>query len=156
KRAAFVRHRRPRHAAGRADRRGEAQGARHLRRQGRDFRALGAEGIRGASQARARARARSTIPAQGGCVMHKPVMLDDMLDWLEPKDKGVYIDGTFGGGGYSRAILKAADAKVFAIDRDPSTRAFAERLEREFPDRFVWLLGNFSDMCSLVAMHGVH
>ena len=87
---------------------------------------------------------------------HKPVMLNEMLDWLAPKDNGVYIDGTFGAGGYSRAILRAANCRVFAIDRDPSTRRFAERLEQEFPDRFVWLLGNFSDMCSLVSMHGVH
>ena len=87
--------------------------------------------------------------------MHKPVMLDEMLDWLEPKEGGVYIDGTFGAGGYSRAILRAADCHVFAIDRDPSTKRFAKKLEQEFPDRFVWLLGNFSDMCSLVAMHGV-
>jgi 16S rRNA (cytosine1402-N4)-methyltransferase len=79
-----------------------------------------------------------------------------MLDWLEPRDKGVYIDGTFGAGGYSRAILRAADCHVFAIDRDPSTHRFAEKLEQEFPDRFIWLLGNFSDMCSLVAMHGIH
>jgi 16S rRNA (cytosine1402-N4)-methyltransferase len=82
-------------------------------------------------------------------------MLDEMLDWLSPKDNGVYIDGTFGAGGYSRAILRAADCNVFAIDRDPSTKRFAEKLEQEFPDRFIWLLGNFCDMCSLVAMHGV-
>jgi len=87
---------------------------------------------------------------------HKPVMLDEMLTSLAPKDDGIYIDGTFGAGGYSRAILRAADCQVYAIDRDPSTRKFAERLEQEFPDRFVWLMGNFSDMCSLVAMHGVH
>jgi 16S rRNA (cytosine1402-N4)-methyltransferase len=86
---------------------------------------------------------------------HKPVMLHEMLDWLKPKDDGVYIDGTFGAGGYSQAILRAADCHVFAIDRDPSTRAFAEKLEQEFSGRFVWLLGNFADMCSLVAAHGV-
>jgi 16S rRNA (cytosine1402-N4)-methyltransferase len=86
---------------------------------------------------------------------HKPVMLDEMLDWLSPRDNGIYIDGTFGAGGYSRAILRAADCRVFAIDRDPSTRDFARTLEQEFPDRFVWLLGNFSDMCALVSMHGI-
>ncbi len=88
--------------------------------------------------------------------LHKPVMLGEMVDWLSPKDDGVYIDGTFGAGGYSRAILKAANCRVFAIDRDPSTKKFAEKLEQEFGERFVWLLGNFSDMCSLVAMHGVN
>lgn len=86
---------------------------------------------------------------------HMPVMLHEMLDWLSPREGGVYVDGTFGAGGYSRAILSAADCRVFAIDRDPSTRRFAESLEAEFPGRFVWLLGNFSDMCALVAMHGV-
>jgi 16S rRNA (cytosine1402-N4)-methyltransferase len=86
---------------------------------------------------------------------HKPVLLDEMLDWVAPRDQGTYIDGTFGAGGYSRAILKAADCRVFAIDRDPSTRVFAEQLEAEFADRFVWLLGNFADMVSLVATHGI-
>lgn len=86
---------------------------------------------------------------------HMPVMLHEMLDWLAPRAGGVYVDGTFGAGGYSRAMLSAADCRVFAIDRDPTTRQFAQKLENEFPDRFVWLLGNFSDMCSLVAMHGV-
>ena len=88
-------------------------------------------------------------------VAHKPVMLNEMLEWVAPRDNGVYIDGTFGAGGYSRAMLHAADCRVFAIDRDPTTKAFAQKLEEEFPDRFVWLLGNFSDMCSLVAMHGI-
>ena len=87
---------------------------------------------------------------------HKPVMLAEMLEWLHPRDKEVYIDGTFGAGGYARAILSAADCHVYAIDRDPSTKVFAEKLEAEFPGRFVWLLGNFADMCSLVAMHGVN
>lgn len=87
---------------------------------------------------------------------HAPVMLSEMLDMLAPKKGGTYIDGTFGAGGYSRAILKAADCRVFAIDRDPTTQEFARKLEQEFPDRFVWLLGNFSDMCQLAAMHGVH
>lgn len=87
---------------------------------------------------------------------HIPVMLHEMLEWLSPKANRTYIDGTFGAGGYSQAILQAANCRVFAIDRDPTTKQFAERLEREFPDRFIWLLGNFSDMCSLVATHGIH
>lgn len=86
---------------------------------------------------------------------HKPVMLNEMLDWLAPKDGGIYIDGTFGAGGYSRAILKSADCRVYAIDRDPSTSKFADLLEVEFPNRFVWILGNFADMCALLAARGV-
>ncbi len=89
-------------------------------------------------------------------IEHKPVMLNEMLDWLAPKEGGIYVDGTFGAGGYSRAILKTANCKVYAIDRDPSTKRFAELLEKEFPNRFVWILGNFADMCELLASHGVN
>lgn len=86
---------------------------------------------------------------------HVPVMLREMLEWLSPKDGGVYVDGTFGAGGYSRAILKAANCNVYAIDRDPTTKDFADDLENEFPGRFVWVLGNFADMCSLLAEYNV-
>lgn len=86
---------------------------------------------------------------------HLPVMKDEMLEMLKPKQGGTYIDGTFGAGGYSKAILESADCHVFAIDRDPSTRDFARKLEENFSSRFVWLLGNFADMCSLLASHGV-
>ena len=52
-------------------------------------------------------------------VAHRPVMLTEVLAVLSPRDGGVYVDGTFGAGGYSRAILEAADCIVWAIDRDP-------------------------------------
>lgn len=86
---------------------------------------------------------------------HAPVMLQEVLTALEPAEGGVFVDGTLGAGGYSRAILKAAHCKVFGIDRDPDTRAFAEQLEREFPGRFAYLVGNFADMCALLASRGV-
>ena len=50
---------------------------------------------------------------------HAPVMLAEVLEALSPRDGGIYIDGTFGRGGYSRALLEAAETKVFGIDRDP-------------------------------------
>lgn len=86
---------------------------------------------------------------------HAPVLINEVLEWLEPKDNAIYVDGTFGAGGYTREILKAANCRVYAIDRDPSTREFAETLEAEFGDRFVWLLGNFSEMCALLAVEGI-
>lgn len=88
-------------------------------------------------------------------IPHKPVLVDEMVASLKPKDNGVYVDGTFGAGGYSRAILKAANCRVYAIDRDPNTRRFAEKMEAEFFDRFVWILGNFSNMCTFLAAQGV-
>ena len=50
---------------------------------------------------------------------HIPVLRDEMLRALAPKDGEIYVDGTLGAGGYTRAILDAADCKVIAIDQDP-------------------------------------
>jgi 16S rRNA (cytosine1402-N4)-methyltransferase len=54
----------------------------------------------------------------GGPARHVPVLLRPAVDLLKVRDGGVYIDGTFGAGGYSRAILAAADTRVIGIDRD--------------------------------------
>ena len=48
---------------------------------------------------------------------HYPVMLDQVLSIISPQHGGTFIDCTFGGGGYSQAILKYPDTRVFAIDR---------------------------------------
>lgn len=60
-------------------------------------------------------------------VGHKPVLLERVIEALAPIDGGVYIDGTYGGGGYSRAVLVVADCKVIGVDRDPDAieRAWA-------------------------------
>ena len=50
---------------------------------------------------------------------HTPVMLEEMVSALSPSTHALYVDGTFGGGGYSRAILAAADCRVLAFDKDP-------------------------------------
>ena len=49
---------------------------------------------------------------------HKPVMLDEVLEWLAPRDGEIIVDGTFGGGGYSRAILGSSKCTLIGIDRD--------------------------------------
>ena len=50
---------------------------------------------------------------------HIPVMRDQVLAALAPRDDATYVDGTFGGGGYSEALLARAHCRVFGIDRDP-------------------------------------
>ncbi len=65
------------------------------------------------------------------------------------------MDGTFGAGGYSRAILKSAPCKVFALDVDPFVEVFALELAREFPGAFKLLKGNFSEMETLLSAQGI-
>lgn len=77
---------------------------------------------------------------------HIPVLLAEMLLALSPKKGEVYVDATFGGGGYSRAILEAADCRVVANDRDPSAISRGKALEKEFPGRFQMLQGPFSQL----------
>jgi 16S rRNA (cytosine1402-N4)-methyltransferase len=81
---------------------------------------------------------------------HLPVMLPEVLDALQPRDGAVYIDGTFGGGGYSRAILQAADCRVIGIDRDPDAIARGRELARQFAGRLTIVEGEFSRMDELV------
>src|SRR6185312_13450292 len=64
----------------------------------------------------------------GAPAHHIPVLGHSALDFLNVRDGGIYIDGTFGAGGYSRAILAAADCKVIAIDRDPRALALGAEL----------------------------
>jgi 16S rRNA (cytosine1402-N4)-methyltransferase len=77
---------------------------------------------------------------------HYPVMLDQILSIISPQHGGTFIDCTFGGGGYSEGILKYPETKVFAIDRDESTKIHANSLARKFPKRFSFSLDKFSNL----------
>lgn len=81
---------------------------------------------------------------------HVPVMLTEVLDALQPKDGGIYVDGTFGAGGYTRAILDAANCTVYAIDRDPEAFARAKTMAQEYPNRLFPLHGTFGSVESLL------
>ncbi len=86
---------------------------------------------------------------------HIPVMLAEVLATLRPRDGGIYLDGTFGGGGYARAILGAARCTLWAIDRDPDAIARGADLAAQFPGRLHLVQGNFADLFALLAAHGV-
>ena len=77
---------------------------------------------------------------------HIPVMLNEVLEALSPRDGAQYIDGTFGGGGYTRAILEAADCRVLGIDRDPAAIARGQDLVKRFAGRLTLVEGEFSRM----------
>jgi 16S rRNA (cytosine1402-N4)-methyltransferase len=88
-------------------------------------------------------------------IAHCPVMLTEVLAVLSPRDGGVYIDGTFGAGGYSRAILEAADCIVWAIDRDPDAIRRGEDLAADYPGRLRFVHGRFGDMAALLRERNV-
>ncbi|MGV3490476.1 MAG: 16S rRNA (cytosine(1402)-N(4))-methyltransferase RsmH [Devosia sp.] len=79
---------------------------------------------------------------------HIPVLLAEVLEALAPLDGARILDGTFGAGGYSRALLQAG-ASVIAVDRDPSVQPHVDRLSAEFPSRFSFVRGTFSELDEL-------
>lgn len=86
---------------------------------------------------------------------HKPVLLSEVIDALGPRDGAIYVDGTFGAGGYTSAILEAANCTVFAIDRDPNAIAGAGQLLQRYAGRLQVIQGRFGDMVRLLEIHGV-
>ncbi|WP_237737649.1 16S rRNA (cytosine(1402)-N(4))-methyltransferase RsmH [Candidatus Endolissoclinum faulkneri] len=90
--------------------------------------------------------------------IHIPVLLSEMLTALAPISGKCYLDGTFGSGGYTRAILEKADCTVLAIDRDPESIARAQIMKKEFNDRkrkhLIPLQGRFSQMYTLAKTAG--
>lgn len=81
---------------------------------------------------------------------HIPVMLAEVLAALGPAEGGTYIDATFGAGGYTRAILDAADCRVLALDRDPSAIEAAAPLLAEFPGRLELVEARFATIAQTV------
>jgi 16S rRNA (cytosine1402-N4)-methyltransferase len=73
------------------------------------------------------------------------VLLDEVLEALQPSAGKLIVDATFGAGGYSRAFLEAG-AEVLALDRDPAARQFAAPLERDFAGRFRLAQSCFSEL----------
>jgi 16S rRNA (cytosine1402-N4)-methyltransferase len=77
---------------------------------------------------------------------HYPVMLNQILSIISPQHGGTYVDCTFGGGGYSKEILKFPKTKVVAFDRDKLTQNYAAPLLKEFPERFSFFQKKFSNL----------
>ena len=77
---------------------------------------------------------------------HEPVLLQEVLQWMNVREGGIYCDGTLGGGGHSEAILRASrgTALLYGIDRDETAVAAASERLRAFPG-FHAIRGNFHD-----------
>ena len=87
---------------------------------------------------------------------HVPVLLTEVLEALAPRAGATYLDATFGGGGYSAAILQAAPCTLWAIDRDAEAIARGSSLVARFPGRLHLLQGTFGNMLELLGEKGVH
>ena len=81
---------------------------------------------------------------------HVPVMLNEVLKFMNPMDNEVYVDCTFGAGGYTEGILEKANCNVIGLDRDPSVKQFADIIKKKFNDRFDFYNIKFSDIESIL------
>ncbi|HRD78963.1 MAG TPA: 16S rRNA (cytosine(1402)-N(4))-methyltransferase RsmH [Hyphomicrobiaceae bacterium] len=93
--------------------------------------------------------------SSSGSPRHVPVLLSEVLAALAPRAGDTYIDGTFGAGGYTSAILAAADCRVVAIDRDPAAIAAAAPLTAEFAGRLTLVQGTFGDLEAIARESGI-
>ena len=77
---------------------------------------------------------------------HFPVMLKEVVSLCSPKLGGNFVDCTFGGGGYSKELLKFKNTNIIAIDRDKLVAKKAEKIKNKFRDRFSFFLEKFSNI----------
>jgi 16S rRNA (cytosine1402-N4)-methyltransferase len=94
--------------------------------------------------------------AAGGLTRHVPVLLAEVCDALQATSGGVFLDGTFGAGGYTRALLDAhPSSRIVAIDRDPDALAAGASLAATARDRLTLVPGRFSQLDTIVADAGL-
>lgn len=89
--------------------------------------------------------------------MHKPVLLESVINGLQLKPGGTYIDGTVGAGGHSQQILQhsSPDGRLLAFDQDPVALEIAKDTLRQFGERVTFVLANFEGMHPHAARHGL-
>ena len=96
-----------------------------------------------------------TAPSPAAAAPHIPVLLDEVVAALAPAPGETFVDGTFGAGGYTRAILSKGAARVFAFDRDPEAIQYGETLAASSGGRLTLVPERFSRMRQALAEHGV-
>ena len=69
-------------------------------------------------------------------------MLDEVVKICSPNKGGVFLDCTFGGGGYSKKLLNYSKTKVIAMDRDKSIINISRELKKKYPNRFFFIIKN--------------
>jgi 16S rRNA (cytosine1402-N4)-methyltransferase len=94
-------------------------------------------------------------PTSSSELPHFPVMLDEVIKICSPDKGGVYIDCTFGGGGYSKKLLKFSKTKVIALDRDEFIIKISKDLEKKYPNRFLFHQKKFSEVNTVAGNQSV-
>jgi 16S rRNA (cytosine1402-N4)-methyltransferase len=86
---------------------------------------------------------------------HTPVLLDEVIEALQPRDGGVYADGTLGGGGHAEAILRASSPTgwLYGSDRDGAALEAAAARLAQYSGRFEFRRGNFAELADWIK-HG--
>jgi 16S rRNA (cytosine1402-N4)-methyltransferase len=87
----------------------------------------------------------------GGLARHIPVLVHRAIEWLNVRDGGLYVDATFGAGGFSRAILATAGARVIGVDRDQGAIARGADLVEQANGRLELVEDRFSNLLSVMA-----
>jgi 16S rRNA (cytosine1402-N4)-methyltransferase len=95
------------------------------------------------------------MPPDDSAVRHVPVLGREAVEQLAPRDGGIYIDATFGAGGYSRAILKIPGTRVVAIDRDRTAVAGGFELVDASHGRLTLVEDRFSNLRSVCELQGI-
>ncbi len=88
--------------------------------------------------------------------MHIPVLYQEIIDYLQPKPGGRYIDGTVGAGGHAKGLLSASapDGQVLAFDRDPDAIAFARQQLLEEEERITFIHASYAEMAQVGPQYG--
>ena len=82
-------------------------------------------------------------------IKHYPVLLKEVISVITPQRGGTFIDCTLGQGGYSKEILKCQNTKVIGLDRDIKSEIIAKKLQKQFPNRFLFKNSRFSKLNNL-------
>ena len=86
---------------------------------------------------------------------HFPVMVKEIVSFIKPKDNGIYLDCTFGQGGYTKEIFKISEkANVIAIDQDSDSKIFVEEVSKKFKKNFFFFCNKFSEIDTVLKKIG--
>src|SRR5690242_7741735 len=87
---------------------------------------------------------------------HTPVLLDEVIEFLDPRPDGRFIDGTLGAGGHTRAILErtAPNGRMLVFDQDESALALARETLQSFGSRVEFIHANFKEVGTFAAEYG--